>query len=324
METNRDYLFDNIKGVLIFLVVFGHSIQRYTNQAQMLNLIYSFIYIFHMPLFFFISGFFYKNIEKSRDKAFNTLILPYIVFNTIYGLCICFIRNETFKLTIPYNEYWFLLSLFSMKIILPYLINIRYILIISFLVAFVAGFFKDIGLQLSISRTLSFMPFFVFGYYSQRDTIYFIRDKKYLLIITFLFICMALYVISNDSISRFCNFFQDSPYDHKLYGPVLRIFQDVCAISIFLGFFILMPKQKVRLLSYMGRNVMIIYALHVLIIGIIRLIIPTWNMSWLHNSIVLLSPLVIVLLLCHPFVVRSYDGLMNHFVGKLIYKPEVA
>ena len=49
--TNKKYFIDNIKVVLIFLVVFGHLIERYIDTSNTLMGIYMFIYIFHMPLF---------------------------------------------------------------------------------------------------------------------------------------------------------------------------------------------------------------------------------------------------------------------------------
>ena len=44
--TNKKYFIDNIKVVLIFLVVFGHLIERYIDTSNTLMGIYMFIYIF--------------------------------------------------------------------------------------------------------------------------------------------------------------------------------------------------------------------------------------------------------------------------------------
>lgn len=61
MEKERDYLFDNIKGLLIFLVVFGHLISYSSfKKIHSIDFIYLSIYIFHMPIFVFISGYFSK------------------------------------------------------------------------------------------------------------------------------------------------------------------------------------------------------------------------------------------------------------------------
>ena len=67
---NNNYFIDNLKVILIFLVVFGHLIERYIDTNSTLLGVYMFIYIFHMPLFVFVSGFLSKNIYKSRKIFF--------------------------------------------------------------------------------------------------------------------------------------------------------------------------------------------------------------------------------------------------------------
>ena len=82
--TNKKYFIDNIKVVLIFLVVFGHLIERYIDTSNTLMGIYMFIYIFHMPLFVYISGYLSKNINKSNKIFLKNLLIPYIFLNIIW------------------------------------------------------------------------------------------------------------------------------------------------------------------------------------------------------------------------------------------------
>lgn len=57
METSRrDARFDNLKGILIFLVVFGHLLELVGGPAA--AWLYRLIYSFHMPAFVFCSGWF--------------------------------------------------------------------------------------------------------------------------------------------------------------------------------------------------------------------------------------------------------------------------
>lgn len=65
MTKERVHFFDNLKGILIFLVVFGHFALPVHSASDTLNALYGFIYIFHMPLFVFVSGFFAKSIVKN-------------------------------------------------------------------------------------------------------------------------------------------------------------------------------------------------------------------------------------------------------------------
>ena len=75
-NTNRVLWIDWCKGIGILLVLLGHTLRTD------LSLVY--IYGFHMPLFFFLSGlvcnekkFNWNTFLRSR---FNTLIIPYVVF----------------------------------------------------------------------------------------------------------------------------------------------------------------------------------------------------------------------------------------------------
>lgn len=71
MERNR-YI-DTIKAVGIFLVILGHHQTIFTQ----------YIYSFHMPLFFFLSGIFHKNYSSYKvflEKKIKSLIIPYFFF----------------------------------------------------------------------------------------------------------------------------------------------------------------------------------------------------------------------------------------------------
>lgn len=83
MTKERDYFFDNIKAVLIFLVVLGHFLLPIHEGGNVLVLIKRLIYVFHMPLFVFVSGYFSKRIYKAGKYNFKKilyLIKAYILF----------------------------------------------------------------------------------------------------------------------------------------------------------------------------------------------------------------------------------------------------
>ena len=64
--SNRDLSLDFMKGVLIYLVVFGHVIAKYADPGWA----YTVIHTFHMPLFFFISGYLMVPSMKRSFGAF--------------------------------------------------------------------------------------------------------------------------------------------------------------------------------------------------------------------------------------------------------------
>src|SRR5699024_10109746 len=85
---SKDLRMSNLKGILIFLVVFGHFIEIYKKEYYEL---FVFIYAFHMPVFIFISGYFAKRMRKS--KIIN-LILLYLIFQTFLNV-ILFLTDDT-------------------------------------------------------------------------------------------------------------------------------------------------------------------------------------------------------------------------------------
>ena len=88
----RDCYFDNLKGVLIFIVVLGHFLSKMNNlDNSIVRTLYSYIYLFHMPLFFMLSGYLmYKetgfDIRKKMKSIAQTLLLPYFIFSALISL----------------------------------------------------------------------------------------------------------------------------------------------------------------------------------------------------------------------------------------------
>lgn len=79
---NRNNQFDIEKGIGIAFMIAGH-----TGLISMIGL-NNFIGSFYMPLFFMISGYFYKadgvSIKKFLQKKLFTLIVPYMVFGVLH------------------------------------------------------------------------------------------------------------------------------------------------------------------------------------------------------------------------------------------------
>ena len=77
----RELKYDIAKGIAIILVIVGHG-----HCISPLTL--SFIYSFHMPLFFIIAGVFYheRGIKESVRMDFRRLMIPYFVFAALAAM----------------------------------------------------------------------------------------------------------------------------------------------------------------------------------------------------------------------------------------------
>lgn len=171
----RDYRIDGIKWLLIVLVTFGHVIEPALSNP-IANKLYSIIYIFHMPLFVFISGYYanVKNKEKLISKGFMLLETFLVVM-----IPQCFYYGSIIPLLNPENSGWYLISLITWYIIFLLIINklvgkivVQYngcggqLLIFSCLLAVFAYMLplKQFGNLLSFQRSCMFLPFFMMGF----------------------------------------------------------------------------------------------------------------------------------------------------------------
>ena len=114
-ETGRDYQIDAMKGVAIILVLLGHVI----TPGFLDQLVYS----FHMPLFFFLSGYIaYVSVRKYKPgellfRRVKSLLVPFffmsLVFDLVYNVVLhgaslsAYLRNIALG-----GPYWFLWALF--------------------------------------------------------------------------------------------------------------------------------------------------------------------------------------------------------------------
>ncbi len=318
MEQNKkSYFVDNLKVLLIFLVVFGHLIERYIDKNDTLMGIYMFIYTFHMPLFIFISGFLSKNINKSKKIFFKTLLIPYIVLNIIwYGLAYMYTGESNLPIIYPGWTLWFLLSLFFWRISLKYLIKIKYILPISFLLGILVGIVPN-GSILSFSRTIFFLPFFLLGYYCDFNKLKVLNKLNICIAILGVigFVLLGLFIANNKIIDyRFLyGSYSYNELNLNIYnGMIYRFILYISSIALSSFICVLTPTIK-TFYSSMAKSTMYVYAFHIYIILVIFYLIPAWDKNILTKVIVLISPILVTYLLSTKLVAKLYNGLFFYF-----------
>lgn len=168
---NRVVWVDIAKGIGILLVVYAH--------------IFSFgsscIYLFHMPLFFFLSGIFFTpvSIRKTIIKKFQTLILPYFFFAAIFipfKYCWLYMSGQPLP---PFGVHslsrsffnvplWFLFVLFCVTVLYGLLAMIRSksLFVVISVVLSIIGWYSAAFLHLSdlLVKILLALPFFTLGH----------------------------------------------------------------------------------------------------------------------------------------------------------------
>lgn len=310
----RYYLLDNLKVILIFFVVFGHVIEYYINDNSILMTLYIFIYIFHMPLFIFISGYLSKNFYKMKRKAIRNLLIPYIIFNMIWYTAVYIgTRRAMFSVLYPGWTLWYLLSLFFWRITLKYLIKFKHILLLSFIAGVLVGLIPSIGSILSISRTIVFLPFFLLGYYTTEEHLEKIKSFKSEYAITgiLVFLLIAIYIVKNDLFNyKFLyNSYSYNALEVSLFeGTIFRIFLYFGAIIFSICVINLVPRKE-QFFSKIGKATMNIYVFHIYLVMLVYFFIPKWNIGLLQNILILISPFIIIFILSRKKINKVYDGL---------------
>jgi len=166
--TTRIALWDNARFLLIALVVMAHAISTIRTDSELGFAVYAFIYLFHMPAMIALSGVFSKpEVNPKAIKSTLQLLVVWLVWEGIWAAIHFVFEGRDLPeswLVSPAWTLWFLLTLATMRIVLPYLAMLRHPLLVSVALALVAGCIPVIGTQFSASRTLCFLPFFVAGW----------------------------------------------------------------------------------------------------------------------------------------------------------------
>lgn len=164
----RNYLYDNTKFLMIFLVVFGHLLEPLAGQGGLVRALYLSIYSFHMPVFVLLCGLLTKPDPQGDQSAkiIRSLLVPFLAFTLLYELFNLLTTGRISHYSAglqPYWLLWFLFSLFWWRLLAPFFMKLKYPLPIAFALALVAGYSDQIGYFLGLSRTLFFFPFFLVG-----------------------------------------------------------------------------------------------------------------------------------------------------------------
>ena len=263
----RSTFWDNYKGILIFLVVFGHFIYTYAaNKPESLaGELYTFIYSFHMPAFIFCSGYFSRSARSRGKESLTQLLLYYLVFNTLMLVFAKVYRGTDFKFLGPYYSYWYILSLVAWRALIGPLDKVKGLLPLTILITLLMGYSKDFILELSIRRTIGFFPFFVAGYLVNKEKLEnFLANRKPWLMA----LCWIPVIAAMAAGFWAVNYFgiTDGATMMASYTTKINIFHRILLLTVsaaaIIAMLLVVPSRKIPLLSQIGKNSLLIYLAH--------------------------------------------------------------
>lgn len=307
-SVKRLYYIDNLKAFLIVLVVLGHCIQNFTPDYSD-NFIFRFIYSFHMPLFFFVSGFVsYK--EKitwaSVWKRFKQLMIPFVVWAIVKSIILQDITKLPFILTHPDNGLWFIYTLFFISLIMKFcnflaeILKLRRDIIIAITACVLLGLMAVANLRAyGFDLIAWFFVFYAagfgakqFGFFERVSLITSISSTILFLLLVPLWRVNGLPVFMTEEWPSVINSMW------RLVVPTIAI----------LGLFSLskftLINQKL-FLSYLGQRTLGIYAIHPALINLYIVLFPNSKQGGAFLSVIITICLLVITTILYELFSRT-------------------
>ncbi len=287
--SERDKTIDIAKGIGIVLVVWGHTMAACPFRQE--------IYLFHMPLFFILSGYCFTEKKNSLSeilkKNIRAYLIPYIVFFIILLSAFVAMRTATGTfdrsfiswgiLFYPYGvvtALWFLLSLFEVRVAYElmcyYRLSEKKKWTISFVCLGLGYLFSStqVPLPLFVDSSLSMLFFFHVGYLLKERSILNVGGRKrfILLMTSILFYAggVALHLVVDIKINKL------SSHLLVFIGAALGGTFLLLYISRWIGKFTFAS----NVLKYLGENTLIIFAIHLLVFDMMKLVLALPELTY--------------------------------------------
>lgn len=330
--TQRNYLFDNIKALMLFLVAFGHILDVYKDSGAFELTLMKYIYLFHMPMFAFITGYFSKNLKKARQTAVEKCLIPYLLFQGVYVLMAQFMIKmglATFKssvfsssILLPSSAFYYLLAVFFWKLLGKDILNLRFPLLFSVIAGILVSLTSYDDFHQGLGAVFSLLCFFVMGVLCTEKVIEKIRriPKIWAILILLLGILPAYslpYAIHSVRMT-----YSSVGFDN-LTGMIYRLIFYINAVLMGAAIINLMPARK-SLISQVGVASILVYGAstflaphgYILIANIFHL-----SRNRILNFVGMLVYSFLLVMLCSmPVFLKWYKAILA-FICNCVFRP---
>lgn len=267
----RSAKWDNLKFILIFLVVLGHILFPFRNESQGVKGLYFFIYLFHMPLFIFVSGLFSKKIIRKRQWNRVASYLALYLFIRILDTLGTFIEKGKLRLNFfrTNGPDWYAMAIFVFLVITIIFQECKSPLLMSaaIFVGLIAGYNNNLGNLFASMRVCVFYPFFLMGFYADRRRIEeYNKPVIYVPAVILLAALSVFFILKGSQFFPFINLLKGkASYDQmKLTGyegMLFRGIQYVFSLIVSILMILSVPSAK-NIFSGIGANTLPVYAWH--------------------------------------------------------------
>lgn len=323
---------DLAKGICISMVVLYHVELSY-------HLILpgaTFMKAFRMPLYFFLSGCFFKAYENFWGffkRKVNKLLIPFIFFYFLFSVATPYLKVYFFDIktrilpldriftafyyeSYPNQAIWFLLCLFEDSIIfyLLYLFAQRFenksnvvICVSSILIGSIGVFLglMHINLPAYMDSALSSIPFFAAGYMAFRKTSI-LKPNKYDKYLPFIILLAFIFVYV------FCTYYSLMKNSFTLRAAI--VFYPCGLLGTYGVVMLAKCLKKLPLISYLGRYSIMILVSHVEVIRLYKTVLTHTGLDLPPQYLLLIN--LILTLLSYLIIIPFMRKFMPHVTAQ--------
>ena len=332
----RDPFLDNARGILIMLVVVGHTLECFEGTSGALGeSIRIWIYSFHMAAFVAISGFLsrsYRNEPRQVRRLLTAMLVPYLIFQLLHEAGKTLLLGQDFNLEIVSTAWtlWFLLALLMWRLVTPVLRALRYPLIFAVAVAVITPLDPNLDGTFSLGRFFQMMPFFALGLVTTPAMLQKLKTLPHRVWIGAAVLALAMVAAfathEKLSVARFFlrGNYADGPYETWL-AIIVQILVLASGMIGTIALLLVTPLGE-TLWTALGARSLTIYLLHPLVLLPIRYMDEpfAWTEAWWAPI-----PLIVIGLALTAVLSRGLIGTLTRWltdppIGNLLVKPEDA
>lgn len=310
---DRIYYFDNAKAFLIWTVVLGHLLGPVPGHYYVIEFMVKYIYLFHMPAFIFISGYFVStNTEKGWFvKLMKRFTLPYIIIQLIFIAYTQAIGIEQYQYTLlqPAYVYWYLFAMIfwtlGIKGIAKSKIRLEIWVLIFMIAGVLVGYIECISWELSLSRIIVFYPYFILGYSFRKNkrvpNQVILNNKVAVVILLGIGVVLFILCDSIDLRMLYCSV----PYSkiglEGSFAGISRMFLYGISFVMIFSVFALIPTGKIRI-TPVGQTTYSIYIIHAFLVKLLG--------AWEFYKVITVEKIVGLFLASFFIVLICYKGVI--------------
>ncbi len=274
-KENRVPLWDNLKFCLILLVVVGHFAEQ-GGTTHFFKSVFLFVYAFHMPAFFFVSGMFHSN-KRVPQRVAAYLALYMLMKALIYIERLWIGQDPSFSLLKESGIPWFMFVMAAFTLV-TYLFrdaDKKGLLLFAVLLACFAGYDKNIGDSFVLSRILVFYPFYLAGQIIPQEKLAALRREKtfrwsaVLILLVWGLACLFLL----DKVYALRPLFTGRNAYSESFLPYGAFWRLVCyavsSVCIYAAV-MLVPYKEIKPLTVFGRRTLQVYFWHRMVLYLLN------------------------------------------------------